>query len=212
VTRENLRCPASGRGSALRFLFRELPAHGRRPAIFLDRDGVINERIVDGYVSAWHEFCFLQDAQIALRETARLRLPVLVVSNQSGVGRGLVARQALREITRRFVESVERHGGRIDGVYYCPHRPDEDCPCRKPKPGLLLQAARDWRIDLLASVMVGDTESDIEAARRAGCRSILLEAQSPAVENDANLDVGATALAQRVAELPILIARLLGRS
>jgi D-glycero-D-manno-heptose 1,7-bisphosphate phosphatase len=164
----------AGPGSAIRYFFRSPPAAGRRPAIFLDRDGVINERIINGYVAHWREFRFIEGAEQALRDLARLRLPILVISNQSGVRKGLVSRRALHEITKRFVGALERRGGRIDGVYYCPHRPGDGCPCRKPKPGLLLRAARDWRIALGASVMIGDAASDIEAARAAGCRSILL--------------------------------------
>lgn len=177
----------------IRFSFRAPPASGRRAAIFLDRDGVINERIVDGYVTNWQEFRFVAGVVSVLRDLAGLHLPILVISNQSGVGKGLVSQSALCQITERFVAAVGRRGGRIDGVYYCPHRPDEGCPCRKPKPGLLLRAARDWRIDLASSVMVGDAGSDIQAAQAAGCRGILI-------------DAGA------LAELPSLVARLVGRS
>jgi len=164
---------------SLRLLFNTPPATGRRPAIFLDRDGVINERIADGYVTNWHEFRFVDGAMRVLRDLARLRLPILVISNQSGVGKGLLGRGALRQITERFVAALERRGARIDGVYYCPHRPEEGCPCRKPKPGLLLQAARDWRIALGASVMVGDAATDIQAAEAAGCRGILIDSSEP---------------------------------
>jgi D-glycero-D-manno-heptose 1,7-bisphosphate phosphatase len=165
---------------SLRFLFNTPPSTLRRPAIFLDRDGVINERIINGYVTTWHEFRFLEGAEQALRDLARLRLPILVISNQSGAGRGQVTRSALERITRRFVAALERRGARIDGVYYCPHRPDEGCPCRKPKPGLLIEAARDWRIDLSASVMIGDADTDVQAAQAAGCPSIRIDSGSPA--------------------------------
>jgi D-glycero-D-manno-heptose 1,7-bisphosphate phosphatase len=159
---------------SLRFLLTTPPSTLRRPAIFLDRDGVINERIVDGYVTNWQEFRFVEGALSVLRDLARLRLPILVISNQSGVGKGLVSRSSLRQITERFVAAMERRGARIDGVYYCPHRTEEGCPCRKPKPGLLLAAARDWRIDLGASVMIGDAITDVQAAQAAGCRGILV--------------------------------------
>lgn len=126
-------------------------------------------------MTEWLQFRLMEGAEQALRDLARLRAPILVVSNQSGVGKGLVSQSALRQITQRFVAALERRGARVDGVYYCPHRPDEGCPCRKPKPGLLLQAARDWRIDLAASVMIGDTTTDVQAAQAAGCRSVLID-------------------------------------
>jgi D-glycero-D-manno-heptose 1,7-bisphosphate phosphatase len=210
---------------SLRFLFAAPPSIGRRPAIFLDRDGVINERIINGYVTEWLQFRFIEGAEQALRDLARLRLPILLISNQSGVGKGLVSRSALEQITRRFVAGLERRGARIDGVYYCPHRPDEGCPCRKPKPGLLLQAARDWRIDLPASVMVGDTTSDVEAAQAAGCRGILIDAGTTAMESytapDREVDsrlrgnderARPISLVHKISELPPLVAQFVGRS
>jgi D-glycero-D-manno-heptose 1,7-bisphosphate phosphatase len=200
---------------SLRFLFSTPPATGRRPAIFLDRDGVINERILNGYVTHWHEFQFIEGAVYTLRELSRLRLPIMVISNQSGIGKGLVSRDALEHLTGRFVATLRHRGGRIDGVYYCPHRPDEGCPCRKPKPGLLLRAASDWRIDLGASVLIGDAVTDIQAAQAAGCRSILIDrdsaaagsAMAPLVESKLEPIV-----VHDVAQVPQVVARQLERS
>ena len=155
--------------------FHNPPRWGRRPAIFLDRDGVLNERILGGYVANWTEFRFLDGIVPVLRSLSRLHLPMIVVSNQSGVEKGLVGRVSLRQITARFVNQLARHGARIDAVYYCPHTDEQACSCRKPKPGLLLQAARDYRIDLSRSVMVGDSPSDIDAAVAAGCQGIYLD-------------------------------------
>ena len=200
---------------SLRFLFTAPPSIGRRPAIFLDRDGVINERIVDGYVTNWQEFRFVDSAVSVLRDLARLRVPTLVISNQSGVGRGLVSRGTLRQITQRFVAALERRGGRIDGVYYCPHRPDEGCPCRKPRPGLLFRAARDWRIDLGASVMIGDTVGDVQAAQAAGCRSILIDPGSAAVASGTAPLVEPRPepiIIHGLTQVPQLVGQLLGRS
>lgn len=188
---------------SLRFLFATPSRAGRRPAIFLDRDGVINERIVDGYVTNWHEFRLLDGADRMIRDLARLRLPILVVSNQSGVAKGLISRRVLRQITQRFVAALGRHGGRIDGVYYCPHRPDEGCRCRKPQPGLLLAAAHDWRINLAASIVIGDTTSDVQAARAAGCRSILLDqAERPPAGSPPSHMVLETLTVPRVLDVP----------
>ncbi len=197
----------------IRFLFGTPPSAGRRPAIFLDRDGVINERILNGYVTAWRQFRFIDHAVATLRELSRLRLPILVVSNQSGVGRGALSRHDLEQITRRFVSALGRHSVRIDGVYYCPHHPDEGCSCRKPKPGLLLQAARDWQIDLRASVMIGDAITDIQAAQAAGCRGILLASNQAGTESCSppNFEPAPEpVIARTLEEIPCLVVRFRG--
>jgi histidinol-phosphate phosphatase family protein len=144
-----------------------------RPAILLDRDGVINRRIEHGYVTEWRAFEFLPGALRGIRSLSALSLPILVVSNQACVGKGLLRPEDLEEITRKFCREIQARGGRIDAVYYCPHTPDEDCSCRKPRPGLLAEAAREWSVNLGRSVMIGDSESDLDAARSAGCRGIL---------------------------------------
>ncbi len=144
-----------------------------RSAVFLDRDGVINENRAD-YVKRWEEFAFLPGIFHPLRLLAQNHVAVVVISNQSAIGRGLVSRETVEEIHYRMRREIELRGGRIDGVYYCPHRPDEGCECRKPKPGLLLQAARDLGIDLGSSYLIGDAVSDIEAALAAGCSPIMV--------------------------------------
>jgi D-sedoheptulose 7-phosphate isomerase len=162
----------------MRVLFSELPKSGVRPAIFLDRDGVINERVAKGYVTSWEQFRFIDGMVEAIASLATLDLPIIVVSNQACIGKGLLNEPALESITRRFVADIQRGGGRVDAVYYCPHRPDEKCGCRKPNPGLLEQAGRDWQIELGRSVMVGDSASDLDAAAAVGCGAILVDAHS----------------------------------
>ena len=144
-----------------------------KAAVFLDRDGVINKDRSD-YVKSWEEFEFLPGVQDAFRVLALGPRQIVVVSNQSCIGRGLVSRETVDEIHARMTEAVRRSGGRIDAVYYCPHRPDEDCPCRKPRPGLILKAARELDIDLAASWMVGDDLKDLETAKAAGVRPVLV--------------------------------------
>lgn len=144
-------------------------------AVFLDRDGVINRRIPNGYVTRLSEFEFLPDAIPGIRSLAALARPVIVVSNQAGVAKGLVTVRALEQITAWFVGEVVGGGGRIDAVYYCPHAPADGCRCRKPRAGLFLQAASDFGVDLRQSVMIGDSISDAEAAASAGVRALLLE-------------------------------------
>ena len=138
-----------------------------KAAVFLDRDGVINRDRSD-YVKTWEEFEFLPGVLEAFRLLAPSPHRVVVVSNQSAIGRGLVSRETVEEIHARMTEAVRRGGGRIDAVFYCPHRPDEDCLCRKPRPGLLLQAARELDIDLPASWLIGDDRRDLGERRGSG--------------------------------------------
>jgi D-glycero-D-manno-heptose 1,7-bisphosphate phosphatase len=159
----------------LRLFFSEPTTTGSSPAIFLDRDGIINERIHGGYVTQWSEFRFIKGIAQQLAEVSKLGLPMIVVSNQAGVGKGLITPEALVEITERFVSALRSRGAGIDAVYYCPHVVEAHCLCRKPAPGLLQAAARDWQIDLKQSVLVGDSASDIEAAQNSQCRAILMD-------------------------------------
>jgi D-glycero-D-manno-heptose 1,7-bisphosphate phosphatase len=142
-------------------------------AVFLDRDGVINENR-DDYVKCWDEVHFLPGVFAALARLARAPFRIVLVTNQSPIGRGILTRQEVEAINRRLVAEVSVHGGRVDGVYTCPHHPDEGCDCRKPRPGLLLQAARDLDLDLSRSYLVGDAASDVEAALAAGCSPIFV--------------------------------------
>jgi len=142
-------------------------------AVFLDRDGVINRNRAD-HVKSWAEFEFLPGALASLRRLAQLPWAVVVVSNQAIIGRGLVPQAVVDEIHERMMEEIRAAGGRIDAVFYCPHRPDEGCDCRKPRPGLLLRAARELAIDPARSVLIGDAESDVRAAQAAGCRPVLV--------------------------------------
>jgi D-glycero-D-manno-heptose 1,7-bisphosphate phosphatase len=144
-----------------------------KAAVFLDRDGVINRDRPD-YVKSWEEFEFLPGVLEAFRALASGPHQVVVVSNQSCIGRGLVSRETVEEIHARMTEAVRWSGGRIDAVYYCPHCPDEDCPCRKPRPGLILRAARELDIDLAASWLIGDDLRDLETAKAAGVRPVLV--------------------------------------
>jgi D-glycero-D-manno-heptose 1,7-bisphosphate phosphatase len=159
----------------IRFLSSSPRSSQPRPAILLDRDGVINRRIEQGYVTHWRAFEFLPGVTRAIRHLSTLGVPMLVVSNQACVGKGLLAADVLQTITRRFCREIKAHGGRIDAVYYCPHTSDQDCGCRKPRPGLLTEAAREWNVDLSRSVLIGDSESDLAAARSAGCPAILFK-------------------------------------
>lgn len=146
-----------------------------RKVIFLDRDGVINKKMAAGdYVKRWSEFEFLPGAFQALKILKDNLYEVYIISNQAGIGRGLMKDSDLFEIHKNMEKEIQAHGGRIDQIYYCPHW-EEGCLCRKPKPGMLFQAALDHQIDLPSAVFVGDDPRDLEAGNAAGCRTILLQ-------------------------------------
>ena len=141
--------------------------------IFLDRDGVINENRSD-YVKSWDEFCFLAGSKeaIAMLTTAGHR--IIVCTNQAGVARGRLSLATVEEIHSRMVAELTKAGGIIERVYYCPHGKDENCPCRKPRPGMLLRARDELGIDLHNALFIGDSISDIQAALAAGVHPILV--------------------------------------
>ncbi len=144
-----------------------------QPAIFLDRDGVIIENRAD-YVKSLAEAKFIPGALEALARLPALGRPVVMVTNQAAIGRRIITRETVNTVNEYILAQVAAAGGRVDAVYLCPHRPDEGCPCRKPAPGLLLQAAADLGLDLSRSVMVGDAASDVQAAVAAGVQPIFV--------------------------------------
>jgi D-glycero-D-manno-heptose 1,7-bisphosphate phosphatase len=157
----------------LRMRFSGDRLHLPGPAIFLDRDGVINCRRPASYIVNWSEFLFVPGIQAALKQLATLRLPMIVISNQACVGKGLLDSTGLQEITVRMRQNLADTGVFVAAVYYCIHRSDENCTCRKPKPGLLQTAAEDYNIDLRQSIFIGDSDTDVQAGLAAGCKSIL---------------------------------------
>ncbi|MGC8724892.1 MAG: D-glycero-alpha-D-manno-heptose-1,7-bisphosphate 7-phosphatase [Acidobacteriota bacterium] len=162
----------------------------RMPAVFLDRDGTIN---VDcPYCSNPEDVLLYEDALKAIADLSRDHL-IIVVTNQSGIGRGYFTREQLSEVDRRVVEEVERAGGKIDAIYYCPHRPDEGCRCRKPGIGLIEEALSDFEIDLERSWVVGDDEKDAEMAKNAGIKSVTVRGRAKGELSAADL-IGATKL------------------
>ncbi|MGQ9454949.1 MAG: D-glycero-alpha-D-manno-heptose-1,7-bisphosphate 7-phosphatase [Armatimonadota bacterium] len=142
-------------------------------AVFLDRDGVINEDRPD-YVKNVGELRVYSYVPECIRRLNEAGLKVLVVSNQQCVARGIVSYSDLEAIEHEITRLVKLGGGRIDGFYYCIHLASDKCKCRKPEPGLLIRAAHEHDIDLHQSIMIGDSEKDIVAGKQAGCRTILL--------------------------------------
>jgi len=138
-----------------------------QPAIFLDRDGVIIENRPD-YIRSWSDVNFFPNALEALQKIKLSRYKLIIVSNQSVVGRGFISHESATVINDRLVEEILNAGGRIDDTFICPHAPPENCSCRKPKPGLILEAATKHSIELHNSIMIGDALSDILAGQSAG--------------------------------------------
>jgi len=145
----------------------------KKPAIFLDRDGVICKNRID-HVKSWSEFQFLSEAKESLKILAQLDCPIVVITNQAAINRGMITTDIVDDIHRRMITEVETYGGRIDKVYYCPYRPDELNDCRKPKSGMLIQAAQEMNIDLTQSYMVGDAATDLMAGEAVGCKTFLV--------------------------------------
>lgn len=144
-----------------------------QPALFLDRDGVILENRPD-YLRSWEEAAFIPGALAAIARLKDLPLRIVIVTNQSVVGRGLVLPEEAKAINLKMVDAVVLAGGRIDAVYMCPHHPEQRCNCRKPRPGLLLQAAEDLLLDLPQSTLIGDALTDLQAGQAAGVGRLAL--------------------------------------
>jgi D-glycero-D-manno-heptose 1,7-bisphosphate phosphatase len=144
-----------------------------RPCLFLDRDGVINVKPVDGgYVRAWDEFHLIPAAVDWIRLFNALDYLVVVVTNQRGVARELMSRAAVDDVNARMMEELARRGARIDDVFVCPHE-EGTCDCRKPRPGLVRAAQERWDIDLGRSLLIGDSESDRQLAVNCGLRFLM---------------------------------------
>jgi D-glycero-D-manno-heptose 1,7-bisphosphate phosphatase len=169
-----LKSPGRGAGGYSPGVPETPPARPLRPALFLDRDGVLNED--RGYVSRWEDFRWIPGAREAVAAFNRAGWLVIVVTNQSGVGRGFYTEAAMHALHARMAQELAQVGGRIDAVYHAPQHPDAsldayrhpDPPDRKPNPGMLLRAIDELSIDPGRSFLIGDQASDLTAAARAG--------------------------------------------
>lgn len=149
-----------------------------RKAIFLDRDGVINEVLSERvrYVNKPEDFYLLPGVADAIAIFRKLGYLIFVVTNQGGIGCGFMDEKSLQAIHQRMREALleENEQAIIDDIRYCPHRPNAGCDCRKPQPKMILDLARQYQVDLGRSFMVGDMESDVQAGKSAGCMSVRL--------------------------------------
>ncbi|HEB87068.1 MAG TPA: D-glycero-beta-D-manno-heptose 1,7-bisphosphate 7-phosphatase [Gammaproteobacteria bacterium] len=141
--------------------------------VILDRDGVINEDS-DDYIKSVDEFIPYPDSLDAIVRLNQAGYLVAVATNQSGIGRGYYDEKTLTAMHEKLAQQLDQRGGHIDYIAWCPHRPDQDCDCRKPRPGLLQQIGRHFDIRLNDAIMVGDKRADIEAARAVGARPVLV--------------------------------------
>jgi histidinol-phosphate phosphatase family protein len=148
-------------------------------ALFLDRDGVINYEKEQDYIYNWSEFRFYPEALQALPMLAKHFAPIVIVTNQKGVGKGWMTEAALQDIHLQMKAAIEAAGGRIDGIYYCTALDNQD-PCRKPQPGMALAAKRDFpELMLTEAYMVGNNISDMEFGRNAGMKTVFLKTTKP---------------------------------
>ena len=146
-----------------------------RRYVLLDRVGVINRRLEGGYVTYWKIFHFIPRALVALRLLTETGDETLVISNQACVGKGLLTSDELDSITRKFLLDVALFGGRIAQVYYCRHREEDNCTCRKPLPGMIVSAKLEHGFVPAHTYVIGDSQNDLAAATAAGCPSILIQ-------------------------------------
>ena len=172
--------------------------------VFLDRDGVINESPgAARYVRAWEAFRFREGALPMLAELAAMGFRLVVITNQQGVGKGLIEPDELERIHASMTAEIERHGARMDGVFCCPHLESDGCDCRKPKPGLIFDALKelDYEVDLSASWFVGDSATDVRAGQAAGLRTLLVGATPGGV-----LDPSPTVCVEQIKDIPGRVA------
>ena len=149
-----------------------------RKIALVDRDGTINKKAPKAeYITSWSAFEFLPGTIDALKQLTKRGYEIYIVTNQPGLARGALTEADLSDIHSRMLNELKKQGVNITAIYYCPHNWDEGCECRKPKPGMLCQAAREHRFDLTKAVFIGDDERDGEAAAAAGCRFIYVPSE-----------------------------------
>src|SRR6266478_4127307 len=161
-------------------------------AIFLDRDGVINRHAPEGqYIPTWRDLRFLPDTFGSVAMLSRAGFKIIIITNQRGVALGKVRLEELEDIHLRIKARFAEHGAVLTDIYFCPHDISDDCLCRKPRPGMLLQAAKEHRLDLSGCWMIGDAESDIAAGKNAGCKTVKIIPADSVTETASQADMQA---------------------
>jgi len=155
----------------------------KEKVVFLDRDGVINYDSSE-YIKSWNEFVFIPKSKKAVKLLSDYGFSIIIISNQSGINRKLILKDELDRIHVNMIKSLGECGGIIKDIFYCPHTPEQECRCRKPKTGLIEKAQKKYNIDLLSSVMVGDSAKDIECAKKSGCKKAILVQTGNGIESE----------------------------
>lgn len=168
-------------------------------AVFLDRDGVIN--IDHGYVHTIEKFEFAPKAVEALQKLADSDFMIIVITNQSGIGRGMYEVEDFYKVMDYMENELVGEGVAIDDVYFCPHAPEDECDCRKPSPKMILDAAKEHDIDLSKSWMIGDKKEDILCGKNAGCKTVFIKTNKRPSDDNGRADVVADDLVEGVGKI-----------
>jgi len=150
-------------------------------AVFLDRDGTINRDI--SYCSRPEDFELLPSVPEGIRLLNQHGFKIVLITNQSGIARGYFTEEILAKIHEKMQIDLAKYGAHVDAIYYCPHHPDDNCDCRKPKPKMMLMAASDLDINLKESYLIGDSDTDIEMAIKVGCKAAIIIANTTSLAN-----------------------------
>ena len=150
----------------------------RLNTLFLDRDGVINKKLEGRYIRDWEDFEFISKSRFALSELANKFERIIIITNQQGIGKGIMSKDDLHLLHQKMINEIEKKGGRIDKIYFCPHLEKENCNCRKPRIGMIENAIKDFpSINIKKAYLVGDSSSDIQAGEKIGIKSVKVDNQ-----------------------------------
>ena len=182
-------------------------------AIFLDRDGVLNRRKPGGYIANYQQWEWLPGALDACVELAKIFDRIIVITNQQGIGKGEMKTEQLLELHEKVLAEVTAAGGRIDGIYFCPHLKTDNCGCRKPRPGMVRQALNDFpAISLVDSYLAGDSYSDLLLANRIRLRAVWVDTKEEDRESiEAHLRMKVLHIKHRIPQLAALPALIRGK-
>ena len=145
----------------------------KSPALFIDRDGTIIKQIDGHYISSIEQIELIENIFPAILMLQNEGYLIIIVTNQAGINKGILSNEQVDEINQHIIQLLKKQGIEISAVYVCPHKPEEQCKCRKPQPGLLLKAAKEHNIDLENSIIIGDTDKDTEAGLNAGLKKVI---------------------------------------
>ena len=145
----------------------------KSPALFIDRDGTIIKQIDGHYISSIEQIELIENIFPAILMLQNEGYLIIIVTNQAGINKGILSNELVDEINQHIIRLLKKQGIDVSAVYVCPHKPEEQCKCRKPQPGLLLKAAKEHNIDLENSIIIGDTDKDTEAGLNAGLKKVI---------------------------------------